>query len=108
MDGYRVGQQFEDLELPGPEEIIDFRTIKTFEILEKEGQKLTYLYDFGDYWEHSVLLTRIIDDLKILFPVCCDGQLNCPPEDVGGLPGFYAFLDIIGKPKHPERKEHED
>jgi hypothetical protein len=30
--------------------------------------------------------------------------LNCPPEDVGSLPGFYDFLKIMGNPKHPEYK----
>ena len=63
------------------------------------------VYDFGDYWEHSLTLEMIIDDLTIPFPVCCSGELGCPPEDVGGLPGFYDFLKIMGKPKHPEYKE---
>lgn len=43
--------------------------------------------------------------MRIPFPVCCFGELNCPPEDVGGLPGFYDFLKIMESPKHPEHKE---
>lgn len=66
---------------------------------------MDYLYDFGDYWQHTLTLERIIEDLTIPFPVCCSGNLNCPPEDVGGLPGFYDFLKIMNKPKHPEYKE---
>jgi hypothetical protein len=105
IDSYRIGQQFEEDGFNGPNEIIDSKTIKIGDVLKSKGQKLDYLYDFGDYWQHSLILERIIEDLTIPFPVCCSGNLNCPPEDVGGLPGFYDFLKIMNKPKHPEYKE---
>lgn len=105
IDSYRIGQQFEEDGFNGPNEIIDSKTIKIGDVLKLKGQKLDYLYDFGDYWQHSLTLERIIEDLSIPFPICCSGNLNCPPEDVGGLPGFYDFLKIMNKPKHPEYKE---
>mgnify|MGYP003111929779 FL=1 len=105
IDSYRIGQQFEEDGFNGPNEIIDSKTIKIGDVLKSKGQKLDYLYDFGDYWQHTLTLERIIEDLTIPFPVCCSGNLNCPPEDVGGLPGFYDFLKIMNKPKHPEYKE---
>lgn len=66
---------------------------------------MDYLYDFGDYWQHSLTLEMIIEDLGLPFPACCSGELSCPPEDVGGLPGFYDFLKIMSKPRDPVRKE---
>ena len=105
IDSYRIGQQFEEDGFNGPNEVIDSKTIKIGDVLKSKGQKLDYLYDFGDYWQHTLTLERIIEDLTIPFPVCCSGNLNCPPEDVGGLPGFYDFLKIMNKPKHPEYKE---
>ena len=105
IDSYRIGQQYEEDGFNGPNEIIDSKTIKIGDVLKSQGQKLDYLYDFGDYWQHSLTLERIIEDLSIPFPICCSGNLSCPPEDVGGLPGFYDFLKIMNKPKHPEYKE---
>ena len=50
---------------------------------------MIYVYDFGDNWEHEVVLEKIIpanDPLKI--PICLDGARHCPPEDVGGVSGY--------------------
>ncbi|RTE53267.1 plasmid pRiA4b ORF-3 family protein [Arenibacter aquaticus] len=105
IDSYRIGQQFEEDGFNGPNEIIDSKTLKIGDVLKYKSQKLDYLYDFGDYWQHSLTLERIVEDLTVPFPICCSGNLNCPPEDIGGLPGFYDFLKIINKPKHPEYKE---
>jgi Plasmid pRiA4b ORF-3-like protein len=34
--------------------------------------------------------------------------LRCPPEDIGGVPGFYEFLDAINDPKHPDHEDRID
>ncbi|MER3374012.1 MAG: plasmid pRiA4b ORF-3 family protein [Allomuricauda sp.] len=101
-DTYRIGQPYEDDGYNGPNEVISPENLKIEEVLKITGQKLSYLYDFGDYWQHTITLERIIEDLRFPFPVCCFGELNCPPEDVGGLPGFYDFSRIMDNPKHPE------
>ena len=105
IDSYRIGQKFEEDGFNGPNEIIDSKMIKIGDVLKSKGQKLEYLYDFGDYWQHSLTLERIIEDLTFPFPVCCSGNLNCPPEDVGGLHGFYDFLKIMNKPNHSEYQD---
>lgn len=69
------------------------------------GVSFTYLYDFGDDWHHTVEL----EDLLFLDTVpklasCLDGARARPPEDVGGLPGYEQFLDVIGDPEDPEHK----
>ncbi len=78
----------------------------TLDLLLKEGMTLAYLYDFGDYWMHTVEVEKIIPPEEgRIYPVCTDGQLACPAEDSGGIHGFYRHLEIIKDPRHEEYKE---
>ncbi|MBF0565950.1 MAG: plasmid pRiA4b ORF-3 family protein [Nitrospirae bacterium] len=71
------------------------------------NKKANYVYDFGDNWEHVVLLEKILprDDTSIKYPVCIGGKRACPPEDCGGPWGYEGFLDAITDPK---REEHDE
>ena len=60
MDSFRIGQQFEDDGFNGPHGIIDAQSINLGDVLKANGQKMDYIYDFGDYWQHSLTLERII------------------------------------------------
>lgn len=64
------------------------------------GSKFTYEYDFGDFWEHSIVLEKILDadelDASDFF-IAAQGA--CPPEDCGGPPGFMNMLDALKKPQ---------
>ena len=73
------------------------------ELLRAPGQALTYEYDFGDGWEHEVVLDRISprENAEPL-PRCVEAQGRCPPEDVGGPHGFYEFLHAIKDGSHAE------
>jgi hypothetical protein len=65
----------------------------------------TYLYDYGDGWEHRVTVEQILPAdpaLKLKLPHCLDGANACPPEDVGGPPGYEDFLAAIRDPTHEE------
>lgn len=65
----------------------------------------TYVYDYGDNWEHKVRLERVVDNgVPITTPICVAGENACPPEDVGGAPGYEEFLDAIADPHHPEHE----
>lgn len=82
------------------------RTARLSDVLRRAGAKMTYTYDFGDGWEHGIVLEkRMPPDPDAVYPICLDGQLACPPEDCGGVPGFYRLLDILANPKHKEHKE---
>ena len=62
-----------------------------------------YLYDFGDGWEHRVAVEKILPpDSGLKLPLCLDGANACPPEDVGGPPGYVDFLQAINDPAHDE------
>lgn len=69
------------------------------ELLKAEGDSLTYVYDFGDNWEHEVILEKIIPtNAPLKRPICLDGARRCPPEDVGGVLGYERFLELIFDP----------
>ncbi len=71
------------------------------------GQVIEYEYDFGDGWYHEVLLEAIILKEKgVKYPRCIEGERACPPEDCGGIPGYYQLLDILKDPAHPEYEEN--
>ena len=73
------------------------------EVLKTEGDSVTYLYDFGDYWQHEVLLEEIIPVTEVVkAPLCLGGERRCPPEDVGGVSGYEEFLEVIFDPTHEE------
>lgn len=69
-----------------------------------EGVRAEYEYDFGDSWEHEVVLEKILDQ-EIDSPVCLAGERHCPPEDCGGIGGYEEFLDVIFDPDSETRQE---
>ncbi len=65
-----------------------------------------YTYDFGDSWEHEIRLEAIVArEPNRRYPRCLDGARACPPEDVGGIPGYQEFLKAIRNKRHPEHRE---
>lgn len=82
----------------------DCKKIKLKDIFEKPKQKFTYIYDFGDDWEHSIILEKIIEE-KITRAACIDGEGACPPEDCGGAGGYFYLKAKLSDPKHPEHKD---
>jgi len=81
------------------------KKVRLNELLRKPKDRMVYEYDFGDGWEHEVILEKIIPSQnKIIYPHCIDGKMNCPPEDCGGIGGFENLLEILKNPKHKEYK----
>ena len=65
--------------------------------------RFRYLYDFGDDWDHDIRIEPVpvgLTDASL--PCCLEGAQACPPEDVGGQPGYEAFLEAMADPAHPE------
>lgn len=63
---------------------------------------ISYIYDFGDYWEHDIKVEAIIDSYDKNYPTCIEAEGLVPPEDIGGVPGYEAFLGILQDPQHPD------
>ena len=57
--------------------------------LTPERNRADYEYDFGDGWQHSVILEQVLTREKgVKYPRCIDGKRACPPEDCGGVHGY--------------------
>ena len=76
------------------------------DVLRRVGSRLTYTYDFGDGWTHTVRPTATLPPRTAgpLF-ACTGGTGACPPEDCGGPWGYADLLDVLGDPSHPEHAE---
>ncbi len=71
-----------------------------------DGDRFVYEYDFGDGWEHEIVVEKTMAPEKgVLYPVCVGGERACPPEDCGGAGGYQHLLAVLADPKH---EEHED
>jgi Plasmid pRiA4b ORF-3-like protein len=87
-------------------EVRDEQTVNLSKIISGEKFKFSYLYDFGDSWEHEILVEKVLEaDPEIDYPICIKGKRACPPEDCGGVWGYQNFLEVIHEPDHPEHEE---
>jgi len=91
----------------GGNELLDARKARLDAVLEDAGAKtLRYLYDFGDGWEHTIKIERLVDpELGVLYPRLIEASGRCPPEDVGGPWGYAEFVQAINNPKHKRYRE---
>lgn len=85
---------------------VDETRLLVSSVLKNEGQSIKYEYDFGDSWEHQLTLEKILpsDGQSEPLPRCIKAVRQCPPEDVGGLHGYYDFLDAMVDSAHPEHE----
>ncbi len=86
---------------------LDAAKARPLDLIEDTGAKtFKYLYDFGDGWEHTVKIERVIDAVPGLpYPILIDGTGACPPEDVGGPWGYSDFIDALADPNHQRHAE---
>ena len=90
-----------------PEWQVDPRDVALAAILTKPKDKLTYIYDFGDYWEHE-LVVETVTPLAAGHPTpavrCLAGKRASPPEDIGGFPGYETLLELLAEKAAGKRK----
>jgi len=72
------------------------------DLIKQKGRTFRYLYDFGDSWEHKLVLeeNRWFNPELGTKIACLEGERACPPEDVGGAPGYFQFCKILKDPNH--------
>lgn len=93
-----------EFDLPAPR--ADESRVRLRDVLKKPSDRLVYEYDFGDGWEHAIVLEEILaHEPRARYPVILGGKRACPPDDCGGPPGYEHLLEVLAKPGHPE---HED
>ena len=96
-----------------PEDYEDYDDIETADekkavlggVVHREKQQFLYVYDFGDNWEHEIVVEKIIvGNSGNERPLCLGGRRQRPPEDCGGPMGYQQFLEAIGDPAHEEHE----
>ena len=87
----------------GPELISEKR--KKLEKVLGRNKRFEYIYDYGDNWRHTITLENRLP-LTSAQPsiTCIGGEMACPPEDVGGLGGYFEFLEAMTDPQHEEHE----
>jgi hypothetical protein len=82
---------------PDPDASIrDDRAVALGALLVQPGDRLRYEYDFGDSWEHEIVLEAV--EQAGHSPACTDGAGKCPPEDVGGTRGYEDLRRVLAAP----------
>src|SRR5690606_28445573 len=82
------------------------RRVTLAEVAPSVESRIVYEYDFGDSWEHEIVVEKILDaDPAGAYPCCTGGRRAAPPEDSGGVWGYANMLDTLADAAHPD---HED
>jgi hypothetical protein len=80
--------------------------VRLRDVLKPRKTKIEYLYDIGDSWEHRLTITNVRQgEPGVSYPRYLAGDWAAPPEDCGGIPGFYNALNAMADPTHPEHAE---
>jgi len=88
------------------DEPVNEKKVKLSELIREEKVKFLYTYDFGDDWRHELLVEKIMPAEKgKRYPVCVKGKRACPPEDCGGVWGYYDLMEAREHPDDPQCQE---
>ena len=73
------------------------------EIIQPTTHRFEYVYDLGDDWDHEIFVEELLSNVpgKPLLQ-CLEGANQCPPEDIGGMGGYEAYLAALADPSHEE------
>jgi hypothetical protein len=97
VDGTQYG-------VPDPDELLDVvdELDVRLDALVGKGSTFRYTYDFGDWWEHQIVVEKVLPAAPDeVYPVCVAGERGCPPEDCGGPTGYAELLEALDDPRHP-------
>ncbi len=111
VDNYHITTHDEAFNDIGPEDSksIDAQDLTLHDALLRSGVKnFLYEYDLGDGWIHNIQIESVKELEEEYYPICLDGEMSCPPEDCGGIPGYYRMLKILDNKLHPEHESMKD
>jgi hypothetical protein len=88
-------------------QVNDEAKVKLGDLKAKIKKSFLYEYDFGDSWQHVIAVEKVIAARETIlkYPVLLDGGRACPPEDIGGIPGYEDFLAALRNPESEENAE---
>jgi hypothetical protein len=105
IEDIRYGTPLED-DLDAGSRLEPEQSTRLDQVVDHVGQRFSYVYDFGDNWEHEIVVEEILSttsDKRGAY--CLGGARCCPPEDVGGPFSYPEFLEALSDPSH-ENHEH--
>ncbi len=106
---FRFGKQRYGLPMDddwGDEPCIAAAKVRLRDVLKPRKTVIDYIYDFGDSWEHRLTVTKVRPgEPGVSYPRYIGGERNAPPEDCGGIPGFYELLEALADPAHPSHAD---
>jgi hypothetical protein len=80
--------------------------VRLRDVLKPRKTVIDYIYDFGDSWEHRLTVTKVrAGNPQTSYPCYLGGERNAPPEDCGGIPGFYDMIEALADPDHPNHAD---
>lgn len=83
------------------------KKIRASQLFKRPGDTVTYIYDYGDHWVHTIKLVETLDwKPSSMTPICTAGERKCPPEDIGGPPGYETYLAALGDPAHEMHNDY--
>lgn len=93
--------------VPDPElRFTDERRVSLGQLIGGVGDRLRYTYDFGDDWQHEIVVEELLDaDPEIHYPLLVAAKGACPPEDCGGPWGYAELKEILADPSHEQHQE---
>jgi hypothetical protein len=84
----------------------DESNVRLSNVLRGAGAKAEYNYDFGDDWQHTLAVEKVlVPNAETVYPVCIAGKRSGPPEDCGGVGGYDNLIDVLQDPDDPEHVE---
>jgi len=113
MHCFRFGGGFNPVEYAGTMTVEDCGShirhedsVSLAQMIKRRGQTFSYEYDFGDGWQHEIKVEKVLTfDPTMRLPVCLAGERACPPEDCGGVPGYYHVLEVLKEASTSEQKQ---
>ena len=106
----------EDWDVYGPHEgeYRDFNEWTLGDVLKAKGDQITWTYDLGDSFTHTLTLREVHRYMRrkgvVFDPEYCiaGGENSCPPDDVGGIYGYEHMLEVLRNPDDEEYQEYRD
>jgi hypothetical protein len=104
IDGQTYGLPMDEDWGTSPRKVAE--KVRLRDVLAPGKTRIDYTYDFGDCWEHTLTVSDVrTGDPATAYPRFIAGERDCPPEDCGGIPGFYEMLEARADPTHPDHAD---
>ncbi|MCC7448936.1 MAG: plasmid pRiA4b ORF-3 family protein [Anaerolineae bacterium] len=106
MHQFEIGNRFYSDPMFQLDDVINEQRTTLNKLALEPKAHFHYEYDFGDSWDHDILVEKVLPpESDIHYPRCIAGKRAGPPDDCGGIWGYYGLLEAVQDPNHPQ---HED